>query len=192
MELDRREVGRAGCREPGLELRPGPGRVLWDVGTGAGSIAIEWCRAGGDGDGAEPARAYALERDPDNADLAAEAERLYAEWDAASVVVTVEKRTSEWVDAFKAESIRTHKIKTGKGGQPLDDADTRRIVLHQLAEQIVSPQLTYDHLEGLYQVAEGEVSKLIVAMNLANNALPETAAVVTAGFSHGRSAAAQD
>lgn len=133
----------------------------------------------------------ALERDPDNADLAAEAERLYAEWDAASVVVTVEKRTSEWVDAFKAESIRTHKIKTGKGGQPLDDADTRRIVLHQLAEQIVSPQLTYDHLEGLYQVAEGEVSKLIVAMNLANNALPETAAVVTAGFSHGRSAAAQ-
>ncbi|NHB83860.1 precorrin-6Y C5,15-methyltransferase (decarboxylating) subunit CbiT [Tessaracoccus sp. HDW20] len=26
-------------------LRPLPGQLLWDVGTGAGSIAVEWCRA---------------------------------------------------------------------------------------------------------------------------------------------------
>ncbi|MGK2309728.1 precorrin-6Y C5,15-methyltransferase (decarboxylating) subunit CbiT [Cutibacterium sp. V970] len=25
-------------------LRPMPGQVLWDLGTGAGSIAVEWCR----------------------------------------------------------------------------------------------------------------------------------------------------
>jgi precorrin-6B C5,15-methyltransferase / cobalt-precorrin-6B C5,C15-methyltransferase len=46
-------------------LAPLPGQVLWDVGAGAGSIAIEWLRlaprtvpAGG-----EPARAIAVERD---------------------------------------------------------------------------------------------------------------------------------
>ena len=38
-------------------LRPLPGQLLWDVGTGAASIAIEWCRA------AEGARAIGLERD---------------------------------------------------------------------------------------------------------------------------------
>ncbi|MGL4831058.1 MAG: precorrin-6Y C5,15-methyltransferase (decarboxylating) subunit CbiT [Propionibacteriaceae bacterium] len=25
-------------------LRPSPGEMLWDLGTGAGSIAVEWCR----------------------------------------------------------------------------------------------------------------------------------------------------
>jgi precorrin-6Y C5,15-methyltransferase (decarboxylating) len=43
-------------------LRPGPGLVLWDVGAGSGSIAIEWLRA-------EPqARAIAIEARPDRAD----------------------------------------------------------------------------------------------------------------------------
>ncbi len=26
-------------------LRPLPGQLLWDLGTGAGSVAVEWCRA---------------------------------------------------------------------------------------------------------------------------------------------------
>ncbi len=37
-------------------LQPRPGQVLWDVGSGSGSIAIEWCRASG-------GRAVAFERD---------------------------------------------------------------------------------------------------------------------------------
>jgi len=42
-------------------LVPVPGHLLWDVGAGAGSIAIEWCRT-------HPAcRAVAVERDPDRA-----------------------------------------------------------------------------------------------------------------------------
>ena len=42
-------------------LRPLPGQLLWDVGGGAGSIGIEWCRA-------EPtARAVAIESRPDRA-----------------------------------------------------------------------------------------------------------------------------
>ena len=27
-------------------LAPRPGELLWDVGSGSGSIAIEWCRGG--------------------------------------------------------------------------------------------------------------------------------------------------
>ncbi len=40
-------------------LRPAPGELLWDLGAGAGSVAIEWCRA------AARATAIAVERDPD-------------------------------------------------------------------------------------------------------------------------------
>lgn len=51
-------------------LRPGPG-VLWDIGAGAGSICIEWCRT-------HPrALAYGIERNPDRARRAeANARRL--------------------------------------------------------------------------------------------------------------------
>ncbi|WP_211358270.1 precorrin-6y C5,15-methyltransferase (decarboxylating) subunit CbiE [Amycolatopsis cihanbeyliensis] len=43
-------------------LAPRPGELLWDVGAGAGGIAIEWCRA-------HPAnRAIAVERDPARAE----------------------------------------------------------------------------------------------------------------------------
>lgn len=55
-------------------LRPRPGELLWDVGTGAGSIAIEWCRA------AEGARAIGIERRADRASVAlANAARLTPE-----------------------------------------------------------------------------------------------------------------
>lgn len=40
---------------------PLPGQLLWDVGTGAGSIAVEWCRA------ADGARAIGVERRADRA-----------------------------------------------------------------------------------------------------------------------------
>lgn len=39
-------------------LAPRPGELLWDVGSGSGSIAIEWCRHG------RGCRAIAFERDP--------------------------------------------------------------------------------------------------------------------------------
>ena len=52
-------------------LAPLPGELLWDVGAGAGSVAIEWCRA-------HPRnRAIAVERDPIRAQrIARNAERL--------------------------------------------------------------------------------------------------------------------
>jgi precorrin-6Y C5,15-methyltransferase (decarboxylating) len=39
-------------------LAPRPGQMLWDVGSGSGSIAVEWCRA------ARGCRAVAFEADP--------------------------------------------------------------------------------------------------------------------------------
>ncbi|MCW8915168.1 MAG: precorrin-6y C5,15-methyltransferase (decarboxylating) subunit CbiE [Magnetovibrio sp.] len=42
-------------------LAPKPGEVLWDVGAGAGSIAIEWMRS------SRSCTAVAIERDPDRA-----------------------------------------------------------------------------------------------------------------------------
>lgn len=42
-------------------LEPVPGQLLWDVGAGCGSVAIEWMRA------APGARAIAIERDPERA-----------------------------------------------------------------------------------------------------------------------------
>lgn len=52
-------------------LRPGPGQLLWDVGAGAGSIAIEWMRS-------DPlARAIAIEHRADRtATIRSNAERL--------------------------------------------------------------------------------------------------------------------
>ena len=44
-------------------LGPWPGALLWDMGAGCGSIAIEWARAGG--------RAVAVEKSPARADLIA-------------------------------------------------------------------------------------------------------------------------
>ncbi len=45
-------------------LRPGPGQLLWDVGTGSGAVAIEWCRA------APEAHAVAVERRAERAERA--------------------------------------------------------------------------------------------------------------------------
>lgn len=43
-------------------LSPRPGQVLWDVGSGSGSIAVQWCRA------APGCRAVAFETDPQRQD----------------------------------------------------------------------------------------------------------------------------
>ncbi len=43
-------------------LAPRPGEVLWDVGSGSGSISVEWCRSG------TGCRAVAFEVDPDRRD----------------------------------------------------------------------------------------------------------------------------
>ena len=56
-QLSKRAVRAAAL----AHLRPSEGELLWDLGAGAGSVAIEWCRAVGS------ARAIAVERDGERA-----------------------------------------------------------------------------------------------------------------------------
>jgi precorrin-6Y C5,15-methyltransferase (decarboxylating) len=60
-QLTKREIRAATL----AALAPLPGQLLWDVGAGCGSIAIEWMRA------APRAAAIAIERDPARLDLIA-------------------------------------------------------------------------------------------------------------------------
>lgn len=61
-------------------LRPLPGQLLWDLGIGAGSIAVEWCRA------AAGARAIGIEKDEERA---ARAERNAKRLTAPGVIQVV-------------------------------------------------------------------------------------------------------
>ena len=62
-------------------LRPASGQLLWDIGLGAGSVAIEWCRS------ADGCRALGVEQRPERAERAlANAARLAP---AGSLEVTV-------------------------------------------------------------------------------------------------------
>jgi precorrin-6Y C5,15-methyltransferase (decarboxylating) len=61
-QLTKREVRAATL----AALAPVPGQLLWDVGAGAGSVAIEWMRAH------PTCRAVAVERDPDRLRLIAD------------------------------------------------------------------------------------------------------------------------
>ncbi len=61
-QLSKREVRAATL----ARLAPFPGQRLWDVGAGAGSIAIEWLRA------AANTEAIAIERNPDRVAMCAE------------------------------------------------------------------------------------------------------------------------
>lgn len=58
-QLTKREVRAASL----AALAPAPGALLWDLGAGAGSVAIEWMRAGG--------RAVAVEREAARCELIA-------------------------------------------------------------------------------------------------------------------------
>lgn len=73
-------------------LRPGQGKLLWDIGAGSAAISIEWCRA------TEGARAIAVERKPERADRA----RRNAERMAPGTVDIVVGDASQLMDQLPA------------------------------------------------------------------------------------------
>ena len=73
-------------------LRPAAGELLWDVGTGSGAMAIEWCRA------APGARAIGLERNPERA---ARARRNAERWTPGQVRI-IEGAASATLAALRA------------------------------------------------------------------------------------------
>ncbi|MGI8456819.1 MAG: precorrin-6y C5,15-methyltransferase (decarboxylating) subunit CbiE [Propionibacteriaceae bacterium] len=76
-------------------LRPAPGELLWDIGAGAGSVAVEWSRA------AARCRAVAVERVPRRAArVAANADRL-----GAAVQVVTGSAPESLVDLERPDGI---------------------------------------------------------------------------------------
>ncbi|CDO08790.1 bifunctional cobalt-precorrin-7 (C(5))-methyltransferase/cobalt-precorrin-6B (C(15))-methyltransferase [Mycolicibacterium cosmeticum] len=66
------QITKQGIRAVTLAaLGPRPGELLWDVGSGSGSIAVEWCRSG------PGLRAVAFERDPQRRDRVASNARAF-------------------------------------------------------------------------------------------------------------------
>lgn len=131
-------------------LRPQPGTLLWDVGTGAGSVAIEWCRA------VEGARAIGIEAKAVRAERArANAARLtppgamiVVDGAAADVLPTLERPDAVFVGG--GVSMRVLDI-------AMDAlADGGRLVVHgvTLETELVCAQA--------YQRWGGELSRIAV------------------------------
>lgn len=122
--------------------------------------------------------------------LAAEFGDVSAQFHASKRWYTVEKRSSEWVEDFRAKLEKQHSLDFGDGTDenPGNPRHRRIAMQHQLAEQIVSPEgTTFDDLQGLYERNEGELNKLIVALTVVNTQQATAAKVATPGFSLRRS-----
>ncbi len=124
--------------------------------------------------------------------VAAERTRIINEFDkarddfhASGRWFTVEKRSGEWVEKFRADTAKRLGLNLGDGEDDKGDPDAQMTaLLHQLAEQVVVPSgVTYEGLRRLYDVNEGELNKLIVAGAMANQQQAESAKVVSPGFS---------
>lgn len=137
--------------------------------------------------------------DADEADDDAACERIAAEFDkvaaqfhASKRWFTAEKRSGEWVDGFREDVATRLGLDVGDPRANTKDAkeiEARTLVtLHQVAAQIVSPKgVTVEHLQALYEANEGELNKLIAAVAAANRQTASAAKVATPGFSLRRS-----
>jgi hypothetical protein len=109
----------------------------------------------------------------------------------AGVWFTVEKRSSEWVDHFRAEQHKQmghRKAKNDDGDEAWSQADELTVSLHQLAAQTVEPKVTYEQLRQLLDDNEGELNKLMLCMINVNTRLAQASEVLTRDFSLRRSA----
>lgn len=100
---------------------------------------------------------------------------------------TVEKRSSEWVEAHRKAATKRLGIKLDNDGDPTE-ADNITLVLHQIVDQLVAPAgVTYDHLRTMLSANEGELNKLVVTLNAVQRQLAENAGVLDRDFSARRS-----
>lgn len=121
----------------------------------------------------------------DKARIAKEFDRVRDEfWDSGQWF-TVEKRSGEWVEKFRADTAKRLGLNLGDGEDDKGDPDAQMtVLLHQLAEQVVVPSgVTYEGLRRLYDVNEGELNKVIVAGGMANQQMAQSAKVLSPGFS---------
>lgn len=132
--------------------------------------------------------AYAEEKDRAKAAaILKDYEAARDEFDTSARMFTVEGRSAEWVEDFRANAASRLGVDPGWDAQePTPEMVKARetILLHQLAEQLVNPVgATAQGLRTLGERNEGELKKLVVAMSFANDALAQSAKVVSPDFS---------
>lgn len=135
-------------------LRPLPGQLIWDIGAGAGSVVIEWCRM-------DPAnRGLAVER---KGERAQRCRRNLANLTMPGQVELVDGVAADVVAQWRADGIRPDAVFIGGGGsRDVIDAcyealvDGGRMVVHgvtvETEQTVLDAQETYG----------GEVSRISV------------------------------
>ena len=112
------------------------------------------------------------EQDPRVADLSAEYADVVAEIRDSSLVVTLEKRTTEWVRHYRKQVCKRLGVKSNKDGDPVvsdEESDVMvQVNVAQLAEQIIHPPVSADQLMRLREVNEEAVGQLATAMHSLN------------------------
>jgi len=109
---------------------------------------------------------------------------LYDTFHSSGRWFTVEKRSGEWETKFRDEVVKRLGIKLDEDGKVASEEDGRAIAFEQTAAQIIVPSnVTADGLRKLYEINQGEVNKLFLAVRLANNEMAETVRVVGPDFS---------
>lgn len=125
--------------------------------------------------------------------IAAEVTALRDQFESSARWFVAEKRSSDWVKTFRKDTAARLGLDVGDESEDADVTDEqqaarRRVTLEQAAAQIVTPSgTTADHLERLGDINEGELNKVIVAVQFANTQMAQAASVVTRDFSQGRS-----
>lgn len=133
----------------------------------------------------------ALPADADADDLIDEYETLKTEFNDG-VWFVVEKRSKDWIDHFRRETGKRLGIKNAdKDLERWSKDDQTKVLMHQVAEQTVSPQVTARDLWALLAANEGELSKLIGTVRQVNEFVAESALVLNRDFSQRRSGSTQ-
>lgn len=113
---------------------------------------------------------------------------------SSTALWTVEKRSTEWLTAQREQSAKAAGIKFDKDGQTTSHADGMRLLLDQVAGQIVEINgqpvtVGANRLRQIYDSNEGELNKLVVAVDNVNNIAAQSANVLTKDFSQRSSTA---
>jgi hypothetical protein len=114
--------------------------------------------------------------------------RLYQEFHDSGRWFHVEKRSSEWERDFRAKTAERLGIKLDEQGKVTSEADGLALAFEQTAAQTVIPSnLSAAGVRRMYEVNQGEVNKLFLAVRQVNEAMAETVRVVGPDFSPRRS-----
>lgn len=128
--------------------------------------------------------AHAEEDEDLAAELEAKAGPLWQEFHDSGRWFHVEKRSSEWERKFRADKAAELGITLDKDGATTNREDGVALSLAQTAAQLVIPSnATAEGLRRLYDTNEHEVTKLFLAVRMANSEMAESVRVVGPDFS---------